>query len=44
MLLCYVIRISGLEGLVTTNAQSIILGKDPKCVVFTHRSVSEILD
>ena len=41
---CYVIRISGLEGLVTTNTQTIILGIGPKCGLSTLRSISKILE
>ena len=35
VLCCYVIRISGLEGLVTTKAQTIVLEIGPKCGLST---------
>ena len=42
--LCYfVIKILGLEGSVTTNAHTSVLGIDPKCGLPSLRSVSEIL-
>ena len=43
MFCCWVIRISGLQGLVTTNAQLIILGIDPICGPSTSRSVFKTL-
>ena len=42
VLLCYVIRILGLEELVTTNAQTIFFGIDPKCGLSTFRSKFKI--
>ena len=44
VLCCFIIRILGLGGLVTTNAQTIILGIDPNCGLSTLGSVSKFLD
>ena len=44
VLCCYVIRISGLEGLVTTNSRTNNLVNFPKCGKFTLKSTSEILE
>ena len=38
----YVIRISGLEELLTTKAETIVLGIGPKCGLSTLRSTSKI--
>ena len=44
VLCCYVIKILGLEGLVTANAQTITLRTNPKCGLSTLRSNSRILE
>ena len=43
MLCCYLIRILGLEGLMTTNTQTINSGMVPKYELSTLRSDSKIL-
>ena len=43
VVICYVIKILGLEGLVTANAQTITLRIDPKCGLSFLRSKSKIL-
>ena len=44
VLCCYVIKISVLESLVTTNTETIFLGIVPKCELSTLKSNSKTLE